>query len=404
MIGAHSLQHAYQQGFYIILVELYGALALTPVAAGALEMARRVASGVVTMGGGLLLDRLRHRRIQVLYLSLIAMGLGYALVGLAPTYAIILAAAVLASAAGSIWHPAALSLLSQRYPARRGFMIALHRSAGSVGDTAGPLLVGTLLLLVAWQGILYAALPLALVFTVWVWAILRRSPSWLAFRARASEPRPFRHQLRDLGGLFRSRGLLLLLVVSGLSGLSQGGLLLWLSLYLSREQGMTTFLVGVHIAMLTGVGIVTGPLLGRASDRAGRKPVIIGILGTKATIAVLMGLAGGGILLSILITLLGAVMFGVNSLVQAGALDLAEGRRLEGTMIGLLWGSNAVFTGGSPLLLGFLIQAMGFGILFWYVAAMSVVAMTAAIALPALGSGLLAGHLVPDDESVGPKT
>ena len=210
VIGAHTLQHTYQHGFYVIVPELYTALGLTPVAAGALEMVRRFSGGVASLGGGFLLDRFQDRRILVLYLSLIAMGLGYLLVGVVPVYVVILAAAGLASAAGSIWHPAALRLLSKRYPARRGLMIALHRSAGSVGDFAGPLLVGGLLVVLMWRGVLYGALPLALLFALPLWLVLRRVPGWQATPSTRPDHGSVAQQLRAIASLLRVRSLLML--------------------------------------------------------------------------------------------------------------------------------------------------------------------------------------------------
>ena len=79
-------------------------------------------------------------------------------------------------------------------------------------------------------------------------------------------------------------------------------------------------------------------------------------------------------MLTILVGFMGAFLFALNPLVQAGALDLAEGKNLEGSMIGLLWGNNAAFGGLSPVLVGFLITSLGYGVLFWYIAAMSAVA------------------------------
>jgi MFS family permease len=383
VIGAHSLQHAYQQGFYVILPELYVSLGLTPVAAGALETVRRVTGGVASMGGGFLLDRYQDKRILVLYLSLITMGLGYVLVGLAPTYVVILAAVALAGAASSIWHPAALGLLSQTFPRQRGLVISLHRSSGSVGDVVGPLLAGGLLLVVAWQVLLFGALPLALLFALALWVMLRKAPTWSALRAKGAEPRPMGDQLRALKAVLRSRSLLMLLLVAGLNGLGQGGLLLWLGLYLRETQDMGSVGIGIHIALLTGFGIVAGPMIGMASDRVGRKSVIIGVLATKSGIAAMMAITGSGLLFSVFVAMIGAVMFGVNSLVQASALDIADGRQLEGSMIGLLWGSNALFVGASPLIVGFLIEGVGWGVLFWYVAAVNLLAVLAALALPA---------------------
>jgi len=100
IIVSHSLQHLYGQGFYVILPVIYTALGLTPIAAGFIGTVRQVSGGGASMIGGFLIDRLQHRRILVLYLSLILMGLGYFLVALSPTYLLILLAISLAGAAG----------------------------------------------------------------------------------------------------------------------------------------------------------------------------------------------------------------------------------------------------------------------------------------------------------------
>ena len=128
IITGHTLQHFYGQGFYVVLPVIYTWLGLTPVGVGIVGMVRQISSGVATMIGGFFIDKLQHRRILILYLSMLLMGLGYLLVGLSPSYLLILLSISLAGAAGSIWHPAALGLLSQRYPEHRGFLLALHRS------------------------------------------------------------------------------------------------------------------------------------------------------------------------------------------------------------------------------------------------------------------------------------
>jgi FSR family fosmidomycin resistance protein-like MFS transporter len=382
VIGAHALQHAYANGFYVLLPEIYVTLGLTPVSAGALEAVRRASGGIATMAGGFLLDRYAHRRIPVLFASLIAMGVGYLLVGLSPSFAVILIALAAASTAGSIWHPAAIGLLSRAFPARRGFVVSVHRSSGSVGDVIGPLLAGGLLLVVGWRAVLYGALPIALAVAAALIVLLGRAPKWRAFRTPDAAPRPAREQARALSGLLRSRPLLLLLLLAGTSGMGQGGLLMWTGLYLRETQQMGSVGIGIHVAMLTGIGIVTGPLLGRLSDRIGRKPVIVRVLAAKAVIATLLALFGSGWRFTLGLALLGAVLFATNSLVQAAALDLADGSGLEGSMIGILWGSNAVFVGGAPLIVGAMIASLGYGVLFWWVAVLSAIAMLVALAMP----------------------
>jgi MFS family permease len=378
LIGSHALQHAYGQAFYVLLPAIYTSLGLTPLAAGLIGSVKNMGFGLSSTVGGLLVDRIQHRRLLILYLSMATMGLGYLMVGLAPTYLLILMAILFTSIAGSIWHPAARSLLSQIYPQRRGFMIGMDRSAGSVGDTIGPLIAGALLLSIAWQHIYIAAFPIALVVLLMLWRLLRRSDTFqeLGSRTRAAS-RPFGQQMRELWDLLRTSGkvLLLLIIVKGIAGFGQGGLLLFVPLYLQQTVGMDSLGIGFHVALLTGVGVATTPVFGMLSDRIGRAPVVLVVLAGKTTIAVLLAFWGEGIMLTILLAAMGALLHSVEPIVQAWGLDVAQGRNLEGTVMGTLYSGNFLLRGLAPLILGGVIGALGFSVLFWYVAIMNASAL-----------------------------
>ncbi|MBI2328159.1 MAG: MFS transporter [Chloroflexi bacterium] len=381
IIASHTFQHLYNQGFWVILPSIYTSLGLTPIAAGLIGTIRQVTSGLASIMGGFLVDKFQHRRVLVLYLSLLAIGAGYLLVGLSPTYLLILISLALVGAAASMWHPPALGLLSQQFPQRRGLLLALHRSSGNVGDTVGPLVIGALLVVMTWQKILFGAFPLAVLIALLLWLVLRHANAWQTAVEASTTHRPIGEQFSALKEVLRKRELILLFLVSGVSGLGQGSLMLWLPLYLQETQGMGSVGIGIHLALLSGIAIASGPLLGLLSDRLGRNRVIFMILMIKTTLAVLLALVGKGIVLTILVGFLGAFLFALNPLVQAGALDIAEGKRLEGSMVGLLWGNNAAFSGAAPLLLGFLITSSGYGILFWYIAGMNLIAALMAFSL-----------------------
>lgn len=386
LISGHALEHLYGHAFYVLLPAMYTSLGLTPLAAGLVGSMKNMGFGLASTVGGVVVDRIQHRRLLILYISMATMGFGYLLVGLAPNYMLILMAMLFTSMAGAIWHPAARSLLSQIYPNRRGFVLSLDRSGGSVEDTVGPLAAGALLLTFAWQYIYMAAFPISLVALGMLWLLLRRANSFQELGAMTRiAPRPFGQQMQELWTLLRTSGkvLLLLVAVKSIAGFGQGGLLLFIPLYLQETVGMDSLGIGFHVALLTGVGIATAPLFGMLSDRIGRVPVVVLVLACKTIVAVLLALMGEGIMLTALVALMGAFLHTVEPVIQAWGLDLAHGRNLEGSVMGTLYAGNFILRGLAPLILGGVIASLGFTVLFWYVAIMDAAAfLLVAVSLP----------------------
>lgn len=381
LISAHTMQHVYSRGFLVILPFMMESVGFGTLAAGVMDSIRRISSGVASVGGGVLTDRFQHLRGHILAGSIGLMGFGYLIIGLAPTYYVILIALGFAAAAGSVWHPPALGILSQRFPERRGFYISLHRSAGNVGETIAPLAFGLLLAVVAWQAILLGVFPIAFMVAAAIWIFLRNVGGVKRQAAQVGD-RSLREQLASVARLFKIRGFVALLFVGGVRGIADSAVLLFLPIYLRQELGMGPIGIGVYVSLLTAVAIVSGPLFGSLSDRMGRGPVIFLIMAASTAIVSLMIIFNEGITLAVLVALAGIFMFSVNSLTQAGSMDMAEGQNLEGSMVGLLWGVNALFGAASPIILGALILVFGIQIFFIYAAIFYAIGTLAALALP----------------------
>ena len=386
LISGHAIEHLFGHAFYVLLPPMYTSLGLTPLTAGLVGSMKNMGFGLASTVGGVVVDRIQHRRLLILYISMATMGFGYLLVGLAPTYMLIVMAMLFTSVAGAIWHPAARSLLSQIYPNRRGLILSLDRSGGSVGDTVGPLGAGALLLVFTWQYIYMSAFPIALVMLGILWLLLRRADTFQELGARTRiAPRALGQQMRELLALLRTSGrvLLLLVTVKGIAGFGQGGLLLFIPLYLQETVGMGSLGIGFHVALLTGVGIATAPLFGILSDRIGRAPVVVLVLAGQTSISVLMALMGEGIMFTVLVAFMGAFLHTVEPVIQAWGLDVAHGRNLEGTVMGTLYAGNFLLRGLAPIILGGVIASLGFSVLFWYVAIMNAAAfLLVAASLP----------------------
>ena len=148
MVGlsaGHGVKHFYQQTLLLLLPHIKETLLLSDVAAGGIIGARAAAMGAMNIPAGVLTDMFRSRIAIMLAGSMTCLAIGYAAIGLASNYWLILFAVAIAGAGTSMWHAPAFTELAVRYPERRAFAIAAHRSGGSVGDSSAPFLIGVLL-------------------------------------------------------------------------------------------------------------------------------------------------------------------------------------------------------------------------------------------------------------------
>ena len=388
VLGAHSIEHMYGRGFLVVLTtRLYDVLGLSDFQVSLLDGVRHLYGGVVSIGGGFFVDVLRHRRGQILAFSMALIGIGYFLVAVSPTYGVILAMLFLPAAGTALWHPPALALLAQRFPRRSGLFMSLHRSTGNIGDWAGSLLVGALLGVVGWRWIVGGGTPLLMVLAILLLLVLRNvggpRPQAVSFGSTVKT------QLHSLAEAVKHGGMgaiFPIFVVSALRSMADRPLFWMIPLYLSKELDKSDFVVGVHVALLAAPGIVSGPLFGALSDRVGRKAITAVIMAVSVVLPITMVLGGGGIGMTLSVAAFGLFMFSVNSLTQAAAIDVVRGRQLEGTFIGLMWGTDAFFAFGSSLAAGKLADIVSRQAVFYFASALFVVGFLASLAMPSGGN------------------
>lgn len=178
MIG-HALVHTYELSIPIFMTVWLSEFGVAEATLGAVVGAGYVLFGTGALPGGILADRFGARRLIAACLA--GMGGSFVLLGLASGLWTVGAALVLWGAAASVYHPAALSLISTGVR-QRGRGLAWHGIAGNVGIAGGPLAAALLLLVVDWQTVaLLLALPAAAATAV----ALRAS-----FDERAAVPAP----------------------------------------------------------------------------------------------------------------------------------------------------------------------------------------------------------------------
>ena len=387
LITAHGLEHLYGRGFLALMPSIYVTLGLVNYQAGLMDAVRALSSGLTSMGSGCFTDVFQHRRAQILAISMGLIGVGYLLVAVSPTYAVLLVALLLPSAGSALWHPPALAMLAQRYPHRRGFLVAFHRSTGNVGDAIAPILVGALLGYLSWRMILGGGTPMLLLLAVLI-PIFLHSVGAHRWSQREPTARDTRAQFQSLKQAFRGGGVKAIspiFAVSALHGMGDRAFLWIVPLYLVQDLGQSYLVMGIHVALLQAGAIVAGPVLGALSDRIGRKSITVSIMLLATVLPVVMIMSGAGIGLTIAMALFGFFAFSVNSLSQAAAIDIVAGRRLEGTFIGLMWGVNAFFGAATAVASGFLADAYGREIAFYLASGLFFVGFLASLFMPRTG-------------------
>ena len=383
IIGAHTIEHVYTRGFIVLLPLIAETMGLSAFMVSAIDASRQVSSGLISVSSGILSDMYRHRRGQMLAIAMLIIGLGYFVVSLVDNlYVLVIIAVMVGNAGSGLWHPPALGLLAQRFPERRGLVISLHRSTGSLGDFIGPVIVGALLAVLSWQVVLrygmVLILPLFLAIVVFLRNTGTPAGSQVKFRPRLAG------QVKITGRSFTGRGMLAVMVVSALRGMGDRVLILYLPFYMRETLGFGDLAVGFHVGLLAAVGIVLGPMIGLVSDRIGRKRLIVGIMMVSMVLPVTMVAPGTSAALTVSVALFGLFFFSVNSLTQAIAVDLTQGQRLESTAIGLMWGSNAAFGALSTLMAGGLALFWGFSAALYYSAGLLFLGFLVSLTLPSV--------------------
>jgi MFS family permease len=362
----HALNHGISAAFTLLLPFLAKDLGLSFAQVGLLVGIRQVMSMVVNLPAGLLVDSVGHRE-RLMTASLAASILPYGLVLLYPNFYLLLACQAAVGVGMFLWHPAAITSLSARYPDRRGYGLALHELGANLGDTLAPLAAGLLLTLLAWTGVLavHVAASAALAAVLLV-ALRARSRQVQQEDTAAPSGRP-RGSLRGLGATLRDPGLLVLALVSGVRSLTQNGLNTFLPLYLVYSLHLPSPLLGLYMTLVQASGLVATPLAGSLSDRIGPKRVATVGMTTTSLAVVAAVLLGATPVFVLVLALLGFFLYSMRPALFRWAIGIVP-REHEGTTVGLLFTAQSVFSALTPVVGGAVADRFGLPVVFYGIA------------------------------------
>lgn len=359
----HAFTHWCPATFYLLLPFLVKELNLSYSQAGFLITIRVVANLAVNIPAGILVDLIGQRAL-LMALALIFTGIPYFLVGISHSFFWVALFMAFVGVGNYLWHPAAISTLSEKFPDRRGFAIAIHAVGPNIGESIAPLLVGVLLLFLSWRNVLFVNLIPGIVIAF----ILRKFLfGKLATRSASSGSLSLTEYLTGMKKLAQNPNILLLVLVAGMRSMTQQGLHTFLPIYLTHHLGLSSALAGLYLSITQTAGMIGTPIAGTISDRTGRKRVLTAGLTSTCVVLFILAYFQMTWLFITALALLGFFLYAVRPVIWAWVLDLGP-KELGGSMVSFFSGSQSLLGSLSPVICGFIADRWGILAAFYFLA------------------------------------
>jgi FSR family fosmidomycin resistance protein-like MFS transporter len=230
--------------------------------AGLLATILNTSAAMLQPGFGALADRFRRRVFVRVGPVLAATGMG--LMGLAPSYGVLIALFALAGAGTAAFHPQGASAAGEASGSRKGAGLSLFVAGGELGYALGPLVIAAMVAARGLNATWMAALP----------GVVACVLLWPAFPPAGVLPsRSGTMSLRgDLGAAFHP--LLVLWLVVFLRSVIIISFHTFLPL-LVTQRGGSIVAGGLAVFLFGGIGAIGGICGGMLSERIGRRRVVM---------------------------------------------------------------------------------------------------------------------------------
>jgi MFS family permease len=339
------------------------ALNASPAEIGWIVMASTIPGVLISYPAGALSDHLGKRRL--LLASLVVFATAPFLYLLISNAWQLMAVRFYHGFATAIFGTVASAAIAERYTADRAAKLSTYSSITIVGRSIAPFLGGFLISLASFDAV-YIACAISGVLALGAGLLLSDD-----------EPKPTVKQQRppfwaSLVAVLRDRGIMLVSGVEAAQYLVFGAIEAFIALYAS-SLGIPAWQIGIILGVQLVSIVFAKPIMGRVSDRVGRRQVIIPGLLVGAASIVLLPYAPSFIGLSVLSLAFGIGFATVTSSTAALVADLTQNGRY-GSSMGVLRTVMDVGQSIGPVLTGWMIGIAGYGSAFILLAAILLVA------------------------------
>jgi len=263
---SHTIVDASQNILPVVLPLLVDRLHLSYGQVGMAAALLNVSSSVIQPGFGWISDRYPTRWFMPAGIAWT--GLFMSVVGLVPSYPMLLLALALTGLGTAAFHPIASIAVTHASGDRRGFGMSFFSAGGNLGFAIGPMVAAWLMTWLGLQGTVLVIIPgLLMAAAMYIWRGEFASPAPVvhgAHEPQARAPIPW-------GRLSR------LCAIITLRSWGYSGLVVFIPLLL-HERGVSLSLAGRALFVFLFFGALGGMLGGYLSDRIGRLQVIVASL------------------------------------------------------------------------------------------------------------------------------
>ncbi len=333
-------------------------LGASPTEIGWIVIASTIPGVLISFPAGALADHLGTRRVMLASLVVFATA-PFLYLGVENAWQLMVVR-FYHGFATAIFGTVASAAIAERYTQDRATRLSAYSSATIVGRSLAPFLGGFLISLASY-GAVYVACAISGVLALAAGLLL---PESRPAPARASVRPRFWASLKEV---LRDRGILLVSTIEAAQYLVFGAIEAFLALY-AAALGVPPWQIGIILGVQLVSIVFTKPLMGRLSDRIGRRRVILPGLALGAASVALLPWVSEIFGLTALSLVFGLGFATVTSSTSALVADLTRNGRF-GASMGVLRTVMDVGQSIGPVLTGWVVTVAGYASAFNLLAA-----------------------------------
>ena len=351
ILFGHTIKHIYVSALNVTLLPtIKQSLNLSATTYGSVNLAGRITSMTTTFFSGFLGDKYARRSGTLLGISLFITGISYMMLSYSDTILLLTISMLITGIGPSMYHAPALATLAKKFPEKQAFALSLHGTGGSLGETFGPLIFGSLListLLIGWE----QAMRVSSIIPIFV-GILGGSAINYFLRNDITKKVNLKDYYSGLQIIFTNKLLIILIIAAAIRGMGESALDTFLPVFFLENWKYSVNRIAIYKSLMRASGTITQPLLGIIVDKSNPLTLLIPSLLFLGFMCLTIPFINDIKLLSIpvipiVLLLMGIFEFSLQTIFVSLGLDIArinkkESEDMKSTIVALMWGAMSL--------------------------------------------------------------